>query len=995
MWERRVPLCPHHVESLVKAGNKVLIQPSTKRIFSDKEYNSVGAIVTEDLKEASLIIGVKQIPQEKIYENKNYLFFSHTMKAQQANMPLLDDILAKKARLFDYENITEGGMDGSPRLVAFGKYAGIAGMIDCLQGLGQKLLADGYSNPFLNVPVAYMNQDLEKAKTAISNVGKVITETGFPKSISPLVFAFTGSGNVTKGSREIFELLPHEYVTPEELKTLEDDVRNGRRKRNVVYGVLTTAFDMVKQKNGHPLEDKADYYANPGNYVPCFHENIIPYINVLVNGFYWDARYPRLLTSKQIKTIRKQGNHNLRMVADITCDPNGSVEFMSHCTPIEKPFFSFSPERNEDSDCISADGICMLGVEILPSELPSDASKHFGDALMPLIPPLLSSKGSKTQDDISDLPPEMRRACVASHGQLMPKWQYIQRLREQASVVQKTGAFSASVVLTGHLFDSGMINKVLDHLDSSGLQYSVANLNVKQNRTSAAIPTRLELSLTGDMQSINNVTEALAGIVASVPEVKGKVTLQGALKSIADVKVKTQKRVLLLGAGMVAQPVIDVLGAMDDVHLTVASDNETQAMKMISKVKDHEFKMRFEHFTYPDGMPKISKAIQESDIIISLMPATMHIAFAKEAIKHKRHMVTASYVSPEMAALHEEAKKNGVILLNEVGLDPGIDHMLVMKAVDAIHSKGGKVTELISLCGGLPDPASADNPLLYKFSWSPKGVLIAAQNGAVHLVDGEVLAVPPGTLLQAAEASKRFPTMRLEALPNRDSVKYREIYGVPDVNTLCRGTLRYEGWSNVMNALQRLDLFDQKPMPADIQTWSQLLATKISPKSKDPAHMKSALKRYLKEKGIVDVDAAVVAVEWLGMLNDSHPMGRGSPLDELCTLLQATLYFKEGEKDMVAMYHTVLGELPDGTRERHVSRLLAFGNPSGDSAMAATVGLTTAAATELLLNGKITQTGVLIPTSADIYNPMLERLQQLGITYTESVEQFRPNDDVN
>jgi len=664
MWERRVPLCPHHVEELVLAGNKVLIQPSSKRIFSDKEYKKVGAIVTEDLKDASLIIGVKQIPEEKIFPGKNYLFFSHTMKAQQQNMPLLDDILNKKARLFDYENITRDGLDGTPRLVAFGKYAGIAGMIDCFQGLGQKLLADGYSNPFLNVPVAYMNQDLAKAKAAISDVGKVIAESGFPKSISPLVFAFTGSGNVTQGSREIFELLPHEYVTPEELKTLESDVRAGKRSRNVVYGVLTTAFDMVKQKNGHPLADKADYYANPGKYVPCYHETIIPFTTVLVNGFYWDARYPRLLTSKQVKSLRKTGNRNLRMVADITCDPNGSVEFMSHCTPIEKPFFSYSPERDEDSDDISADGICVLGVEILPSELPSDASEHFGAALMPLVQPLLSSVGSSTQEDLGDLPPELKRACVASHGALMPKWKYIQRLREQAAVVQKTGAFSASVVLTGHLFDSGMINRVLDHLDTSGLQYSVANMNVKQNRTSAAIPTRLELSLTGEMETINDVTDALADIVASVPEVKGKVTLQGSLKSIADVKVKTQKRVLLLGAGMVAQPVIDVLGAMDDVHLTVASDNEEQAMAMISKVKDHEFKMRFEQFNYPQDMDKIGKSIKDSDVVISLMPATMHVPFAKEAIKHKRHLVTASYVSPEMGELHAEAKKNGVILLN-------------------------------------------------------------------------------------------------------------------------------------------------------------------------------------------------------------------------------------------------------------------------------------------------------------------------------------------
>ena len=146
----------------------------------------------------------------------------------------------------------------------------------------------------------------------------------------------------------------------------------------------------------------------------------------------------------------------------------------------------------------------------------------------------------------------------------------------------------------------------------------------------------------------------------------------------------------------------------------------------------------------------------------------------------------------------------------EVGLDPGIDHMLIKKAIDTIHKQGGTVKELVSLCGGLPDPASADNPLRYKFSWSPKGVLTAACNGAVRLLDGEVVTVPQGTLLEHAEPSSRFQTMRLEALPNRDSVKYRELYGVPDVDTLCRGTLRFEGWSNVMHGLQSLGLFEQE-----------------------------------------------------------------------------------------------------------------------------------------------------------------------------------------
>lgn len=329
-----------------------------------------------------------------------------------------------------------------------------------------------------------------------------------------------------------------------------------------------------------------------------------------------------------------------------------------------------------------------------------------------------------------------------------------------------------------------------------------------------------------------------------------------------------------------------------------------------------------------------------------------------------------------------------IIYKIEVGLDPGIDHMLIQKSIDIIHKKGGKVTELISLCGGLPDPSSADNPFRYKFSWSPKGVLLAAKNGAIHMEHGKLLTVPPGSLLESAEASKRFPTMRLEALPNRDSIKYRDLYGVKDVETICRGTLRYEGWSNVMNALQKLDLFDQNILNIKYNNWNEIIQSKLNIKTNDKNIIKKELINYLNTHHIKDIESAYNAIEWLGLLDINTIVDGNTLLDALCNLLQSKLKFKEGEKDMVAMFHSVVGKLPNGKYERHISRLLAFGNPTGDSAMAATVGYTTAAAVELLLQGKVKESGVLIPTHEDIYQPMLDRLQQLGVTYTESIENF-------
>lgn len=261
--------------------------------------------------------------------------------------------------------------------------------------------------------------------------------------------------------------------------------------------------------------------------------------------------------------------------------------------------------------------------------------------------------------------------------------------------------------------------------------------------------------------------------------------------SAAELRVISPKRIVLLGAGRVAQPVLKLFSSHENVHITVASDNETQARALMSCV--HSSKTTYRQLIMPRDNDKLDTLVKDSDVVISLLPATMHIPIAQAAIANKRHLVTASYVSKDMRDLHDEAMKAGVVLMNEVGLDPGIDHMLIMKAVDSIHSRGGFVEELVSLCGGLPDPVAADNPLRYKFSWSPRGVLNASGNSARHLLNGVIENIAGKDLLKSAKPSSRFPTMRLEAYPNRDSLEYREFYNIPQVKTLCRGTLRYEG----------------------------------------------------------------------------------------------------------------------------------------------------------------------------------------------------------
>jgi alpha-aminoadipic semialdehyde synthase len=289
-WERRVPLTPSHCARLLHGGkdktgiSRIIVQPSTKRIHHDALYQDVGCEISDDLSDCGLILGIKQPKIEMILPDKAYAFFSHTHKAQKENMPLLDKILAERGSLYDYELIV--GEHGA-RLLAFGKFAGRAGLVDFLHGLGLRYLSLGYSTPFLSLGESYMYSSLAAAKAAVISVGEEIASQGLPAGICPLVFVFTGSGNVSLGAQEIFKLLPHSFVDPNKLPELfkmGKDVSQPARASNrvfQVYGCVVTCQDMVQNKDSTKPFDKADYYAHPEHYNPIFHERIAPYASVI------------------------------------------------------------------------------------------------------------------------------------------------------------------------------------------------------------------------------------------------------------------------------------------------------------------------------------------------------------------------------------------------------------------------------------------------------------------------------------------------------------------------------------------------------------------------------------------------------------------------------------------------------------------------------------------------------------------------------------------
>lgn len=322
-------------------------------------------------------MGVKEVPLDELLPNKSYIFFSHTHKGQKRNIPLLNRICSNGITLYDYELIKREGN----RLVAFGRFAGCAGMINTLNGLGDVLLSRGIRSPFIHVPLAHHYRNLDHVKKSMIELGNEIKSKGISKEVNPIVFTFTGQGNVSQGAQEIFKLLPHEWI---EAKDLKESVKLDL-KRDRVYGCLVEAKDYIKPKNGAgAVFDYQKYFSNPELFESHFHETIAPFSTSIINGIYWEPKYPRLLTKEQMKIIQLNDQSKLLTIADISCDIEGSIEFMNKESTIDEPFYYYDAITDSYGE-----GVQIMSIDNLPTELPEDSSKYFGNQLVPLIPSLV------------------------------------------------------------------------------------------------------------------------------------------------------------------------------------------------------------------------------------------------------------------------------------------------------------------------------------------------------------------------------------------------------------------------------------------------------------------------------------------------------------------------------------------------------------------------------------------------------------------------------
>lgn len=418
--ERRVAITPKWVEKFKKKQNlEFEVQSSPKRIFSDEEYRKAGATITSDLKNCKVIFGLKEIPVESLEKGKTYVFFSHVIKGQPYNMPMLKRIMELGCSLIDYERIVD---DQNKRLIFFGKYAGFAGMINTFWVLGERLKIMGYpNNPFADIQQAHKYGSLAHAKKQISAVGRNIMEQGLPDALTPITIGFTGYGNVSTGAQEIANLLPGMELEPEELLKLE---RFEKLPKNLIFKIIFKEDHLMRHKGGGPF-DLQDYYNHPENYESDF-EKYIPKLSVLLNGMYWDARYPRIVTKEYMKRAFSKGVPKLMVIGDVTCDPNGSVELTHKGTKINDPVFVYNPFTQEPTMGIQGEGMPVMAVDILPSELPKDASEFFSDALAGFVEPIAHADYSQGFDEIS-LPTSLKRALIVHNGKLTPAYQYLEQ----------------------------------------------------------------------------------------------------------------------------------------------------------------------------------------------------------------------------------------------------------------------------------------------------------------------------------------------------------------------------------------------------------------------------------------------------------------------------------------------------------------------------------------------------------------------------------------
>jgi saccharopine dehydrogenase (NAD+, L-glutamate forming) len=441
------------------------------------------------------------------------------------------------------------------------------------------------------------------------------------------------------------------------------------------------------------------------------------------------------------------------------------------------------------------------------------------------------------------------------------------------------------------------------------------------------------------------------------------------------------RKILVIGAGRSASNLIQYFldkSYAENLHLTIGDLSLGNAQKL---TKNHPNAIAITLDIFNETARK--KAVQEADIVVSMLPARFHINVAKDCIAFGKNMVTASYVSKEMQELDDEAKDKGLIFMNEIGVDPGIDHMSAMKVIDTIRAKNGKLILFESFTGGLVAPESDTNLWNYKFTWNPRNVVVAGQGGAAKFIqEGAYKYIPYHKLFRRTEFLEVEGYGKFEAYANRDSLKYERIYGLDGIPTLYRGTMRRVGFSRAWNIFVQLGMTDD----SYALEGSKDMSYRDFVNAFLPYSLTDSVE--LKLRHILKIDQDDIIWEKLlelDLFSDSKKIGieNASPAKILQKILEDSWNLETDDKDMIVMYHKFGYEL-NGKKHQIDSKMVCIGDDQTFTAMSKTVGLPVAIATLQILNKKITAPGVQIPTKKETYLPILEELEGYGIVFNET-----------
>jgi alpha-aminoadipic semialdehyde synthase len=401
-----------------EAGLEVLVQPSARRVFRDDEYVRAGARIAENLSDSSVILGVKEIPPELFQADTAYVFFSHVIKGQPYNMPMLRRMLELGCTLIDYEKICD---ESGRRLIFFGRFAGLSGMIDTLWALGRRLESEGIGTPLATIEPAHSYPSLHEAKLAIRAAGERIASEGLPQSLLPLTIGIAGYGNVASGVREILAELPTREVAPGDLEKILEGP-----SPHCIYQTTFREEDQVEPRIADHAFELQDYYNHPERYRSVFDDHL-PHLTVLMNCNYWDTRYPRLVTKDGLRSLFAGVTPpRLRVIGDLGCDVEGAIQCTLKCTEPADPVYVFDPQTGAIESGVEGNGPVVLAVDILPAELPREASEEFSTTLAPFIPALARADFDVSFSDL-DLPPELLGAVIVHRGRLTPDYTYLEK----------------------------------------------------------------------------------------------------------------------------------------------------------------------------------------------------------------------------------------------------------------------------------------------------------------------------------------------------------------------------------------------------------------------------------------------------------------------------------------------------------------------------------------------------------------------------------------